>query len=88
MTFSGWVATVAGWYVTEMGRQPWLVTGVLLTKDAASTVPAQVIFGSLTMYLLLYGALLLSYISVVFYLAQKAPHSTHHDDTQTTGVQS
>lgn len=88
MTFSGWVATVAGWYVTEVGRQPWLVTGVLLTKDAASTVPAQVIFGSLTMYLLLYAALLLSYISVVFYLAQKAPHSTHHDDTQTTGAQS
>ena len=25
MTFSGWVAVVAGWYVTEIGRQPWLV---------------------------------------------------------------
>jgi cytochrome bd ubiquinol oxidase subunit I len=29
MTFSGWVATLAGWYVTEIGRQPWLVHGVL-----------------------------------------------------------
>jgi cytochrome d ubiquinol oxidase subunit I len=29
MTFSGWVATLAGWYVTEIGRQPWLVYGVL-----------------------------------------------------------
>ena len=28
MTFSGWVATVAGWYVSEIGRQPWLVQGV------------------------------------------------------------
>lgn len=72
MTFSGWVATLAGWYVTEIGRQPWLVTGVLLTKDAASAVPAATIFGSLTMYLVLYAALLLSYISVVFYLARKA----------------
>ena len=27
MTFSGWVALVAGWYVTEIGRQPWLVYG-------------------------------------------------------------
>ena len=34
MTFSGWVATLAGWYVTEIGRQPWLVQGVLST-DAA-----------------------------------------------------
>ena len=25
MTFSGWVASVAGWYVTEIGRQPWIV---------------------------------------------------------------
>lgn len=80
MTFSGWVATLAGWYVTEMGRQPWLVTGVLLAKDAASKVPAATIFGSLTMYLLLYAALLLSYVSVIFYLAQKAPHTIHHDD--------
>jgi cytochrome bd ubiquinol oxidase subunit I len=29
MTFSGWVATLAGWYVTEIGRQPYLVYGVL-----------------------------------------------------------
>ncbi|MGV3693101.1 MAG: cytochrome ubiquinol oxidase subunit I, partial [Paracoccus marcusii] len=26
MGFSGWIATLAGWYVTEIGRQPWLVT--------------------------------------------------------------
>ncbi len=76
MTFSGWIATLAGWYVTEIGRQPWLVTGVLLTKDAASAVPAGTIFGSLTMYLLLYAALLLSYVSVVFYLARKAGASS------------
>lgn len=31
MTFSGWLATLAGWYVTEIGRQPFLVTGVLLS---------------------------------------------------------
>jgi cytochrome d ubiquinol oxidase subunit I len=28
MAFSGWVATLAGWYTTEIGRQPWLVQGV------------------------------------------------------------
>ena len=33
-TFSGWIATLAGWIVTEIGRQPWLVTGVLRTEDA------------------------------------------------------
>lgn len=80
MTFSGWVATLAGWYVTEMGRQPWLVTNVLLTKDAVGAVPAATIFGSLIMYLLMYAFLMAAYVSVVFYLAQKAQHSDDHDD--------
>lgn len=71
MTFSGWVATLAGWYVTEIGRQPWLVTGVLATADAASKVPAAMIGSTLAMYLVLYLALIGAYISVVFYLATK-----------------
>ena len=36
MTFSGWVATVAGWYVTEIGRQPFIVYGLIRTADVAS----------------------------------------------------
>jgi cytochrome bd ubiquinol oxidase subunit I len=39
MTFSGWIATLAGWYVTEIGRQPWLVTGVLTTAEAVGRPP-------------------------------------------------
>ncbi|SME97137.1 cytochrome ubiquinol oxidase subunit I [Pseudogulbenkiania subflava] len=77
MTFSGWLATLAGWYVTEIGRQPWLVTGVLSTADAASTVPGGMILSTLLMYLALYLVLLTSYVSVVFYLARKAGK---HDD--------
>ena len=72
MTFSGWVATVAGWYVSEIGRQPWLVQGVLKTADAVGPVTATPIGISLATYLLLYVALLFSYISVVFYLASQA----------------
>jgi len=67
---------VAGWYVTEIGRQPWLVTGVLTAAQAASTVPAANIALTLGMYLLLYVLLLASYVRVVFYLAGKA-----HDKT-------
>lgn len=74
MTFAGWVALISGWYVTEIGRQPWLVYGVLTTAQAASTVPSQNIAMSLAMYLTLYAALLSAYVSVVFYLAKKAVH--------------
>jgi cytochrome d ubiquinol oxidase subunit I len=76
MSFSGWVATLAGWYVTEIGRQPYLVYGVLTTRDAASTVPLPLIGMSLSVYLALYLALIAAYISVVFYLARKAGRHT------------
>ena len=69
MTFSGWVATVSGWYVTEIGRQPWLVKDVLLTKDAVADIPVPFLNISLFSYLSIYAVLLTAYISTVFYLA-------------------
>jgi cytochrome d ubiquinol oxidase subunit I len=72
MTFAGWVATLAGWYVTEIGRQPWLVTGVLRTADAVADVPAPMVGLSLTAYLAIYLVLLLAYVSVLFHLARKS----------------
>ena len=72
MTFSGWVATVAGWYVSEIGRQPWLVQGVLKTAEAVGPVPAGAIAASLTTYLVLYAVLLIAYVSVVVHLAAQA----------------
>ena len=72
MTFSGWVATVAGWYVSEIGRQPWLVHGVLRTAEAAGPVSAGAISVSLATYLAVYAVLLVAYVSVVFYLASQA----------------
>jgi cytochrome d ubiquinol oxidase subunit I len=84
MTFSGWVATLAGWYVTEIGRQPWLVTGVLRTSEAASAVPAPMIAATLVAYLVTYLFLLAAYVSVLFYLARKAakPGTTVRDKDQ------
>jgi cytochrome d ubiquinol oxidase subunit I len=72
MTFSGWVAVLAGWYVTEIGRQPYLVTGILTTAQAATTLPASMVFTSLFGYLALYAGLLCAYVWVVFYLARQA----------------
>lgn len=72
MAFSGWVAVLAGWYTTEIGRQPWLVQGVLKTADAASAVPGPMIGATLVGYLVLYAFLLTAYISVVFHMARKA----------------
>ena len=94
MTFSGWVATLAGWYVTEIGRQPWLVAGVLTTSDAASSVGSGMIATTVALYMATYVVLLLSYVSVVFYLAAKAasgnlePESSRLDNPITAGASS
>lgn len=70
MTFSGWIATLAGWYVTEVGRQPWLVSGVLKTADAVAGHGAGMMLGSLIAYLAVYALLLGAYLHVIFHLAR------------------
>jgi cytochrome d ubiquinol oxidase subunit I len=70
-TFSGWVATLAGWMVTEIGRQPWLVTGILRTRDAVGPASGGELGASLTAYVITYAALLLSYMVVITHLAGK-----------------
>ncbi len=87
MTFSGWVATVAGWYVTEIGRQPYLVYGLLLTRDAATTTPPATIGISLALYLTVYTVLLVAFISTLFYLARQASgRNTPHPRLTPTGA--
>ncbi|MEO8039650.1 MAG: cytochrome ubiquinol oxidase subunit I [Betaproteobacteria bacterium] len=71
MTFSGWIATLCGWIVTEVGRQPYLVYGLLKTADAASRVPAGSIGLTLIAYAVVYGLLIVSYMVVLTQLATK-----------------
>lgn len=72
MTFSGWLATVAGWYVTEIGRQPFMVFGLVRTADVVSTTPAPMVALTLTLYVTLYLALAIAYVAVLKYMAEKA----------------
>ena len=75
-TFSGWVATLAGWLVTEIGRQPWLVTGILRTAEAVGEVGTAQLGASLTAYIVTYAALLISYMVVLTHLAAKGEAAT------------
>jgi len=71
MTFSGWIATVAGWWVTEIGRQPFIVYGLIRTADVVSTVPSSMIGLTLALYITLYLALIVAYVTVLKYMAEK-----------------
>jgi cytochrome d ubiquinol oxidase subunit I len=79
---SGFIAVLAGWMVTEVGRQPWVVYGVLRTRDAVSPVTTAEVAASLTAYVIVYavvftaGALFILRLMVegpVAALAEPAP---------------
>jgi cytochrome d ubiquinol oxidase subunit I len=69
MTFSGWVSTIAGWCVTEIGRQPFLVYGLLRTADLVGDHAPGMVLSTLLAYLLTYVFLLTSYVAVLMYMS-------------------
>lgn len=81
MTFSGWIATLAGWYVTEIGRQPYLVNGVLKTADAVTTISSENVLFTFVLYLSVYIVLLIAYIKTLFLLARKSIEVEEYDLT-------
>ncbi|MBV9558590.1 MAG: cytochrome ubiquinol oxidase subunit I [Pseudolabrys sp.] len=58
--WAGFVAVIAGWMVTEGGRQPWIVQGVLRTVDATSPVIASSIATTLALFILVYAVIFLA----------------------------
>ncbi|MGH8030846.1 MAG: cytochrome ubiquinol oxidase subunit I [Luteimonas sp.] len=55
MTLAGFVAILAGWYTTEIGRQPYVIHGLLRTADAVSAVSATAVLTSLIVFALAYA---------------------------------
>ena len=59
---AGFVAILAGWVVTEVGRQPWTVYGHLRTADSVSPVAASAVASSLALFVLVYAVLVLAFL--------------------------
>ena len=58
MSASGFVALLAGWYVVEIGRQPYVVYGLLRTSDAVSpNITAAAVLASLIVYAIAYAVI-------------------------------
>jgi cytochrome d ubiquinol oxidase subunit I len=69
----GFVAVISGWIVTETGRQPWLVWGILRTADATSPVPGASIAGTLALFVLCYGVVFSTGIYYINRLIAQGP---------------
>jgi cytochrome d ubiquinol oxidase subunit I len=61
----GFIAIIAGWTTTEVGRQPWVATGLIRTADAASPVAAGAVGASLILFVLVYFAV---YSAGIYYM--------------------
>jgi cytochrome d ubiquinol oxidase subunit I len=72
----GFVAVIAGWWVTESGRQPWVIYGIMRTADAVSPVPGHSLALSLALFILVYGVVFsmgIYYINRLIALGPKIP---------------
>ena len=83
----GFVAVIAGWIVTETGRQPWLVTGILRTADATSPVPAASIAISLALFVIVYAIVFTMGIYYINRLIARGPEG-HAGEPPSTGLPS
>ncbi|MBX9863164.1 MAG: cytochrome ubiquinol oxidase subunit I [Hyphomicrobium sp.] len=70
---AGFIAILAGWWVTETGRQPWLVYGILRTKDAASPVSAEAVLTTLVAFVIVYSIVFSMGIYYINRLIEKGP---------------
>jgi cytochrome d ubiquinol oxidase subunit I len=75
---AGFVAVVAGWITTEVGRQPFTVYGLLRTADSASPLSAPAVGSSLVAFVLIYFAVFGMGILYILRLMAKSPHLGEH----------
>lgn len=74
---SGLIALLAGWYVTEIGRQPWVVYGLMRTKDAVSNHSAMTLSVGLVVLVVMYLGIFGTGIAYMMRLVRKGPET--HD---------
>jgi cytochrome d ubiquinol oxidase subunit I len=68
------LATQAGWFTAEMGRQPWVVYQVLKTSDAASAVvKAPQVLSSIILFSVVYLLLTVLFIGLFIRMVRKGP---------------
>jgi cytochrome d ubiquinol oxidase subunit I len=86
MSFAGWVATIAGWCVTEVGRQPFIVYGLVRTADVVALHPPVMVASTLLAYLAVYVFLLAAYVFVLMYMAEHPAMPTAAAQAPTAAV--
>ncbi|UVO55635.1 cytochrome ubiquinol oxidase subunit I [Sphingomonas sp. SUN039] len=77
---TGFVAVLAGWATTEVGRQPWTITGLLRTAEASSAIGTPGMVGSLTAFVLVYFGAFSAGSWYILKLMAQPPHEGEPDN--------
>jgi cytochrome d ubiquinol oxidase subunit I len=80
---AGFVAVIAGWVTTEVGRQPWVIYGLLRTKDAVSPIASAGVTGSLVAFVLVYFTVFGAGTMYILRLMAKAPEEGEGEEPKT-----
>ncbi len=83
-----WIAAELGWIVTEVGRQPWIVYGLMRTSDAASNIHVSQVSISLTAFIVVYSLLGLAAFALIAKTIKNGPEEALPKETGTGGVRS
>ena len=81
----GFIAVLSGWFVAEVGRQPWTVYGILRTADSVSPVPGGSVLFSLVLFVLAYGVIFGAGIYYIAKLVRAGPEATPPIEDHTEG---
>lgn len=82
---SGFVAVLAGWFTAEIGRQPWVVYGLLRTSDAHSAVPASSVLASLVAFGCVYAIVFGAGLWFIVQILRKGPAAVEPPHTEGGG---
>jgi len=80
---AGFVAVIAGWVTTEVGRQPWVIYGLLRTADAVSPIATPAVTGSLIAFVIVYFTV---FAAGTLYILRLMAHAPHAGETGPAGA--
>lgn len=83
----GFVATIMGWITAEAGRQPWVVQGLMRTKDAASDLAPESVATSLLLFFIVYNLLLGTFLFFLWHLIRRGPDTEPEPNRTPEGEQ-
>lgn len=78
----GFIASIAGWLTAELGRQPWVVHGLLKTRDSVSAIGVEEVIISFVLLIVAYGVVFGFYLYYLLRLISHGPGILEEDEVE------